>query len=333
MSRKLLHVLSVAAVAAAFLVATHDARAQSSGAAAAEVLFEQARKAMDAKDYDTACQRFRESNRLDPAHGTVLNLAVCEESRGNLATAWELFRAVYEKLPPTDQRRDFAKEHADALEPRLPRVTFELAAGAPSETVVRDGDAQYAGASFGVPLPVNPGKRTLKVEAPGRQEATVDLEIAEGEQKTVQVAPGEPLPAETTGAEQAAVEQDVPASAGDAGAERGSDTTVLGIVLGGVGVAGLGVGAVTGLMALSKQKTAEDNCSDALQACNQTGVDAASSGRTLALVSTIGWVVGALGVGAGAYFILTSDGDSGAETALGTEVGPGGARLSLHHRW
>jgi hypothetical protein len=84
-------------------------------------------------------------------------------------------------------------------------------------------------------------------------------------------------------------------------------------------------------MALGKKSTAQDNCSDSLQRCNQEGHDAATAGRTLAAVSTVGWIVGALGVGAGAYLILTSNGDKAPVTALETRVLPGGAALSVSH--
>src|SRR5436190_7446935 len=83
--------------------------AAAQGTAAAEALFNEAKKAMDSKDYETACKRFRESNRLDPAVGTMLNLAVCEEKRGHLATSWDLYRGSYEKLSPSDPRHDYAK--------------------------------------------------------------------------------------------------------------------------------------------------------------------------------------------------------------------------------
>ena len=147
--------------------------ALAGNAAAAQALFNRARTAMDAKDYDTACQRFTESNRLDPAVGTVLNLGVCEAARGRVATAWELFRAAYEKLEPSDPRSEYAKSHADALEPRLPKLTLKLASDAPPNTTVQEGDVSYSGAAFGVPLPIDPGKHTLVVAAPGHDPRTV----------------------------------------------------------------------------------------------------------------------------------------------------------------
>src|SRR5690242_7148142 len=90
---------------------------------AAEALFHDGRAAAQKGDWETACPKFRESQRLDPAAGTLLNLADCEEHRGKVATAWQLFRQVVESLPPTDERVPLAKDRASALEKRLPRLT------------------------------------------------------------------------------------------------------------------------------------------------------------------------------------------------------------------
>ncbi|HEX4335408.1 MAG TPA: hypothetical protein VH062_05810 [Polyangiaceae bacterium] len=295
------------------------AAAQST--AAAEALFNDGRTAMEAKDYDTACPRFRESNKLDPAVGTLLNLAVCETARGRVATGWELFRAVAEKLPIDDPRRDFVAKQLSQIEPRLPHLMLTLASGSPIDTRAKEGDAEFASATFGVPLPMDPGKHTFTVDAQGYDAATVDVELAEGKQQSLEIAPGPlkpALPASTT-------TSSVLAPSGDENG-KGHDTRVLGWVIGGVGVAGLGVGLGTGLMALGKKSTADEQCSDKLRVCSAAGRDAASSGRTLAIVSTVGWIAGALGVGAGAYFIITSK-PRAPQTALSTDIGPGTASL------
>src|ERR1700690_2972081 len=70
--------------------------------ATADVLFNDARAAMAVKRFDIACAKFRESNRLDPAVGTLFNLANCEAQRGQLVTAWTLYRQGLGKLPPDD---------------------------------------------------------------------------------------------------------------------------------------------------------------------------------------------------------------------------------------
>ncbi|NOU28880.1 MAG: hypothetical protein HOO96_13330, partial [Polyangiaceae bacterium] len=48
----------------------------------AETLFREGRKALEAGDYAVACAKFAESQRIEPAPGTLLNLAGCEERSG-----------------------------------------------------------------------------------------------------------------------------------------------------------------------------------------------------------------------------------------------------------
>ena len=314
------HLRAVALASLLSCLSPRPAAAQST--AAAEALFNEGRSAMDAKDYDTACQRFRESDRLDPAVGTLLNLAVCETSRGRVATAWELFRAVSEKLPADDPRRDFVSKQLSLIEPRLPHLVFSVASGAPADTRAKEGDAEFASAAFGVPLPMDPGKHTFVVGAAGFDGRTVEVELTEGKQESLEIAPG-PLKPAASSTNTAALAP-LPSDQG----HKGHDTRLMGWVIGGVGVAGLGVGLSTGLMALSKKNTTDSQCSDALQKCTAEGRDAASSGRTLAVVSTVGWIVGALGVGAGAYFIITGTPKSG-QTALSTDFAPTGGAVRV----
>jgi hypothetical protein len=163
-------------------------------AVAAEALFESGHEAMSQGDYDTACARFEESNRLEPAVGAVLNLAACEEKRGRLATAWQLFKRVMSDLPPGDDRYPIAQRRASELRPRVPWVTLMLEIGAPKQTTVTYGRVVLGTASFNVPLPFDPGAHTLTVGAPKREQRTYTVELEEGETETLTVAPGDPKP-------------------------------------------------------------------------------------------------------------------------------------------
>ena len=85
-------------------MALTPAVAKAQNPAAAEALFEQARAAMAEGNYDVACARFRDSDKLDPAVGTRFNLADCEERRGLLDREWSLFRGVLSVLSDVDER-------------------------------------------------------------------------------------------------------------------------------------------------------------------------------------------------------------------------------------
>src|ERR1700722_8909097 len=60
--------------------------------AEAEVLFFEGKQLMLAGKYAAACAKLAASERLDPAAGTLMNLADCYEKNGQLASAWVTFR-------------------------------------------------------------------------------------------------------------------------------------------------------------------------------------------------------------------------------------------------
>jgi hypothetical protein len=293
----------------AFLIAWPSmAGAQASDPAAGEALFREGRAAADAGNYAKACEKFHESHRLDPAPGTVLNIADCEEKLGHIATAWTLYQEVMQKFPARDERYTIAQERVAALEPRVPKLAIRLAANAPANSVVRRDGVELKSASLDTPLPVDPGKHEIVVEAPGRAKSSVTIELAEGDTKRVSVSPGavvstpEKVPGKKTG---------------------GSGGKTAGYVLGGIGIVGVGVGAVTGLMVLSKKSTVDDNCDPKTKLCNQTGKDAADSGKTLGTISGASFILGAVALGAGAYLVLSS------KEKEPTEVGIGPGQLFL----
>ncbi len=136
--------LIVSVVAASLIALAQTPAAAQSGAdkAAAEKLFNDARKLMKKGNYSEACPKLDASLKLDPALGTRLNLAKCYEEVGKLASAWGLYREAEDLAKQNkDNRARFARSRAKALEPRLPQLVIK----APSEdeipglTVTRDG--------------------------------------------------------------------------------------------------------------------------------------------------------------------------------------------------
>jgi len=311
---RLFTTLSLVAVSMSVL-GVSVARADSHDPAAAEALFRDGRAAAQRGDWETACPKLRESQRLDPAAGTLLNLADCEEHRGKVATAWQLFRQVVDSLPASDERAPIATKRASALEKRLPHMTVRLVGAAPPGVKVTRNEVDLSEASLGSALPVDPGAYTVTVSAPGRATTTTSVIIAEAASTSVDVHAGAPTDGAVGGE-----------------LKTSSSTRTAGWVLGGIGVAGLAVGSVAGILTLGHKSTVNDNCNADTKQCNATGYDAAQSGKTLGLVTTTGLVVGAVGVGIGAYLLLSS-GNGESHTAVTAGWMGSASGVSLEQRW
>jgi hypothetical protein len=138
--------------------------------ALAQSLFDRGRELMAAKKYAEACEKFAESEKLEPSVGTELNLGLCYESQGKNAAAWAAYRAASARAR-RDGRRDreqAARDRATALEPRLSRVTLALAPSAdlPGLEVRLDGTL-LGRATWDVAAPIDPGPHVVEVRAPG----------------------------------------------------------------------------------------------------------------------------------------------------------------------
>ena len=109
------------------------ATAQSSDAkAAAEALFQDARKLMAEGKYGEACAKLDASQRLDPGVGTLLNLGDCYDKNGQTASAWAQFiEAATAARKVGDARREqAARGRATALEGKLAKLAISISAAA-----------------------------------------------------------------------------------------------------------------------------------------------------------------------------------------------------------
>lgn len=297
---------------------------------AAEELFEAGRAAMDRKDYAVACQRFAESQRLDPAPGTLVNLAECLDRQGLVASSWQRWKEALDSLRPGDSREAAVKQRIAAAQARLPKLELRLAENAaPGAVVTRDG-LVLGNASLGLELPVDPGPHRVVVTAPGHAPREYALTIAEKESQTLTVDAG---PTESAKSTPAPSKSRMVLPTGDTSPSAGSGgKRTYGIVALSAGGAGLIVGGVAGALALSKKSTVNDECSrtnGTLLCDSQRGVDAAHAGRTFATIANVGVAVGVVGVGLGAYLLLTGDGAS--QTAVSARATPAGGGIDVVH--
>lgn len=261
-----------------------EARAEYRDPAAAEVLFQKGRDAMGAEDFDTACQMFEESFTLDPAVGTVMNLAVCEEKRGHLARSWERWSQALGLLDENDDRVSYALMQMESVEARLAYLTIVAEQGAPSDLTVRRDDIALGGAGLGHELPVDPGPHVVIVESRGYQPRRYEISLEVGERKELVVTVGNAVHDE-----------------GGAGSANTRKTA--GIVALGVGALGLGVAVTTAVLLPGQHEKVEDACP--AKSCNEEGLRALSGAKTLLALNTAGFIAAGVGAVTGVTLLLT----------------------------
>ncbi len=303
--------------------------------ARADALFNAAKALTDSGQYADACAKFAESKRLAPGLGVTMYLADCYEHIGRTASAWTEFRAA-EGLARArnDKRADLARQHAEALEPKLDRIKIEVAPSVPRTglSILRDG-LPVTTEELGLAVPVDPGDHAVIVSAPGHAQRTFNAHVGpEAPSATVHIdsldetpAPVAPAPV-TTPAPAAA-----PSAPPEATDNPGGTQRMLGLVGMGVGVVGLGVGSVFGILAKSALDGSNNGPCNSSDKCNSAGLADRQDASNKATLSTVFFVVGGVIGAAGVVVYLTAP---HAPTATGLTLTPapmaggGGALMS-----
>jgi hypothetical protein len=280
--------------------------------AAAEALFNAGIQLMQSGKAGEACPKFEQSQREEPHPATLLNLGKCYESVGKTASAWSAYKdaATLARQMQKPEHEASGKQLAAALEPKLSKLKVD-GTPVPGLVLKRDG-VEISVATLGIPVAVDPGEHVIEVAAQGYEPTT--LKVTVGKNGDVQSVSIPPL--------QKAKQTVVPpgGAAAPAAGDDGSSQRTIGYIVGGVGVASLGFGAVMGLMAASDKSAAEDDvtlCPD--QKCTPAGREKIDSAESKALLSTIGFGVGAAAIAGGVVLILTA---GGLEHEKAPEPGP-----------
>jgi hypothetical protein len=317
------------------------ARAQSHNEdlARADSLFNAGKALLESGQNVDACAKFAESKRLAPGLGVTLYLADCYERIGRTASAWTEFRSA-EGLARerNDKRAEVARGRAQALEPKLDRLTITVAPTVPQAglQVLRDGNA-VSTEEWGLAVPVDPGDHVVMVAAPGHAQRTFPAHVGpEAPSATVRVdrlgddatpAPATastppPAPApETTPAPASAPE---PPPAADPAATR----RWVGVGVAAAGVVGVAVGAVFGLGARSKlDQSNQDNHCDAKDTCDTTGLSLRHDASNAATLSTVLFAIGGVAVAGGAVLYFTAPRPAATMGLTVTPAPGGGAAL------
>lgn len=305
---------SAALLAAAFALPASPARADDN--AAAEALFQQAKTLKDAGQWAAACPKFEASYKLDKTLGTLMNLADCEEHVDRIATAWAHWGEAVELAQKAgDKRADFATKRRDALTKRLPMIRIEVAAGTSTLAIFRDG-VRIDPAAYGVPLPSDPGTRTLTVR---RGDETLAEKKVTAKESDTQVVSFDLV----------AIEKAAPPPRAASSAQR-----TAGFVVGGIGVGAVLIAGGLEIGALVAKGTAGSpgHCTEKF--CTPKGTEAIARARTLANAGQWLGIGGILVTAVGLTLVLTSPSSTApAKAALPFSVapwlGPGTAGIAV----
>jgi hypothetical protein len=297
-------------------------RAAAAADPAAETLYQEGRRAAQAHDWPLACKKFEESEAREPAPGTLLNLADCEENRGRLVAAAAHFDTAARLFHSGDPRVAYAVQRGLAVAARLPKLVLRLALGSPASATVECDGAIIDAAALGRPTPMDPGRHSIVVRAPGTPDARTTFQLSEGESRELVLTVGASASGSgmasgggsSTGAASAEAPAAVLAFASQGAVEPApkgglSPLQTIGIVVFGVGAVGIGVGIGSGLATIGDKNTANAYCT--ATSCKPVGFDAESNGRTWSAVSTASFIVGGVGLAAGVGLVLAGASHSG----------------------
>lgn len=305
-------------VAGALACVTHAAVARADDGGAAQALFDKAVAELEAGRFDAACPGFAESQRLDPRPGTLFALADCESAQGKIASAlghyheylgW-VSRLAEDQRARHEERVGLARAQVEALQSKVPTLLLALSPSAPAGMVVERDGVVLQGAALGVALPIDPGEHVVVSRAPGVPDERLTVSMGVGDSKSIELpfrptAPPPTAPPPTLPEQTAFVaEPKAPPAGAD---DNGESQRTLGYVAGGLGLAGLVVGSVTGVLVLDRKATVDRECKG--HVCSKEGKKAADSGQTLAAISTVAFAVGIAGATTGVALILTAPDD------------------------
>ncbi len=296
--------------------------------AAAEQLYQDAYDLIRAGRYAEACPMLEESDRLDPANGTKLELAQCYERTRRPASAWVLYVTVADadhQSGKNPEREALASNGARALEPDLPMLTIVVPgamANLPGLEVKRD-DVVLKTPAWGTAVPVDLGEHRIVASAPGklpwegRYWATKLRDRGEIVIPTLEDAPRVAPPRSTR----------------EVVREGGSNRRTLMFLTGGAAVTGIAVGSTFGVAAIVRwsdvKAAARTECMDPIhfKGCSTAIAGKQSDASLFATVSTIGFIAGGASVIGMAALWLSEPprAPQAARIQFTPSFGPGGA--------
>jgi hypothetical protein len=290
-----------------------QADASPTALVAARELFREAAGDADAGRWEQAWGKFKRVSAVKETASVRYNIARCEEALSHLALAladYELAERESAGDAKATEIGSLAHDAANTLRPAVPRLTLIVDRPPPDLAVSVDGE-KVSPATFGVALPIDPGRHMIEATAMGRRKFRKDVELHKAESERVAIV----LPVEGEG------ERATATTPGEA--RSGSGQQTLGMIAVGGGVVLAGTAGAFVLLQRSAASSFTDLCPG-----GQCKASDASQGRSdknrASLFGTLAWVTGGVAVAAvavGVTLLLTV---SRSKSPSATWIAPGG---------
>jgi hypothetical protein len=286
--------------------------------AEAKALVTQAKTAAKQKRWGDAATALERADELDPSAQTKLDLGRALLQEKKLVAASKALNGVVDsaKGPGGKKLVGAAKKLLTEIEPRVPWIQIDVVGPSPDKAAIAI-DGQDVDAKMEVPI--DPGEHLVTVEADGFEPAEKKIVLAEGKHERLKITLDKMVEAEAT-----------PVASEDKAEEEDNGGSALPAILAfGVGAAGIGVGTIFGVMAFSETDKVKGSCDGT--SCPPEVQQSLDVAKTNGTISTVGFVVGGVGIATGVVLLLTRSGSTkkvdGADTTAHVRpwVGPGQA--------
>jgi hypothetical protein len=285
---------------------------------AAQKLLTQGNQLMGEGDYVAALEKFKAAYERYPSPKILLNIGTTLRQLGRNVEAAEVYE-LYLQDPETDASRKPEVERIlreiDAVVGRI-RIRVDKPA-----TDVRLDGKQLEEFENGMVIRVEPGEHTIVATREGFPPAVKTLKVQPRDELLVELRFEAPKPKIIT-----------------APPPPPSTQGTIGLVVGGIGVAGIGMGSVFGLLALVNNNRAASRCLQGV-VCDQEGFDLSGTAETQATISTVSFIAGIAVLAGGAVLLITAPskerpkGPPASALLVGGAPAPGGATLTLGGLW
>jgi hypothetical protein len=300
-----------------------SAQAQAENVAAARTLGVSGIELADQGKCKEAIEKLERAEALYHAPTILGRLGECQVEVGQVVLGTEnLNRVAREQLPANAppafvSAQERAKKVLERALPQIAYLTVRVEPQGVAGVQVTVGGTPVPLPLLGAERPTDPGAHEVVATAAGYNPAKTSVTLTAGAHQEVSLVLTADLaakaPPPVAAAPVAVVTPPPPGSAPMTGPSKKSNVPAY--VAFGVGGVGLITGAVTGIMALSKEGSLE--CPN--NHCPPSEHDELDSAETLATVSTISFGVGLAGAAVGVVLLMTG---GGSEASPSAKVGP-----------